>query len=458
MSVDPELLKIATPANLASSLSGGKWTRAPHLTMLSQLIVEAAMGRRKRILISLPPRHGKSELISKWTPLWYLNLLPQNRVILASYAHDFAETWGRAVRNLAIEHADTLRFRIAPDSSAASKWYTTAGGGMFTTGVGGPLTGLGADLFLIDDPTKNMEDASSETLREKQWEWFTSTAYTRLEPGAAMIVLATRWNEDDLIGRLERSEAEEWTVINIPAIAGEDDPLGRQPGEALWPERYPLEVLRVIEAQDPYTFGALYQGDPRPRSGGIFGRGMFEFVDGVPFNGRWVRFWDLAGTDAHKKRGSDPDYTVGALLGKAGPLYYLADIVRFRAEPATVEQRMLATARRDGKQVKIVIEQEPGSAGKFAIKSFTHGILADYNTQAFVSTGSKMSYADVASSRAQAGRIKLLRAPAWNDAFIRECEAFPRAPHDDQVDAMSKAIAYFERKAAWGVVPDKESA
>ncbi|NMA28428.1 MAG: terminase, large subunit, partial [Burkholderiales bacterium] len=222
-----ERLREASPAALAEWLSDGSWVRARHLERLNDRLLDFATGRIRRLLVSMPPRHGKSELISHWLPVWYLNTWPERRIILATYGADFAADWGRRVRNTVQEHADSLRVRIAQDSAASNRWHTTAGGGMVAAGAGGPLTGRGADLFIIDDPIKTAEDAYSATWRERVWDWWTTTARTRLEPGASVVVLMTRWHDDDLAGRILRNAQESgdgWEVLNLPALAEEGDP------------------------------------------------------------------------------------------------------------------------------------------------------------------------------------------------------------------------------------------
>ena len=231
----------------------------------------------------MPPRHGKSTLISEYLPAWFLGSFPERRVILASYEADFAASWGSKTRSLFEEHGRSL-YRVAVDerSRAASRWdLAQRPGGMVTAGVGGPITGRGAHLLVIDDPIKNAEQSLSPTIREKQWEWWLSTARTRLEPGAVVVVVMTRWHEADLGGKLLQASSEGGDPvreIRLPALAERGDPLEREVGEALWPERYSREYLehtkRVV---GPYWFSAMYQGRPTPDEGGIFDRRDFRY-------------------------------------------------------------------------------------------------------------------------------------------------------------------------------------
>ncbi len=236
-----------------------------------------------RIIVTMPPRHGKSEFVSRWLLVWFLELWPRKRIILASYEAGFAAIWGRKTRNAIEANPGALTTRIAQDSSAADRWDTTEGGGMVTAGVGGSITGRGADLLVLDDAAaKNRAQAGSAAWRDAVWDWWTSTARTRLEPHGTIIHVQTRWNEDDLAGRLLRADkVNHWKVVNFPAIAEADDVLGRKPGEALWPERYPLEALEALRvgpaAVSSRDWAALYQQRPAPEGGELFHREHFRY-------------------------------------------------------------------------------------------------------------------------------------------------------------------------------------
>ena len=259
MSASELLQATATPALFARLASQGRWRTARHLLAMDRAITETIVGRSPKVLlIEAPPRHGKSELVSKYLPAWFLGTFPDRRVMLTSYEAGFARSWGRRVQEV-FERWGPRYFgvRLNRRVRAASEW-TIEGheGGMFTAGVGGPLTGKGADLLIIDDPVKNSQTGLSETLREGQWDWWQSTASTRLEPGGTVILIGTRWHEYDLAGRLLESEKNGgWPVrrLRLPALAEVPDALGRAEGEALWPERWPRSVLEErARASDPY--------------------------------------------------------------------------------------------------------------------------------------------------------------------------------------------------------------
>ena len=259
----------ASPAECAARWSSGVWRYAKHLDLLASEMAQIHSGP-VRLIVTLPPRHGKSELASHWAPAWYLANWPSRRVILSSYEATFAASWGRKVRNTLVA-SPGLGVRIASDSAAVSAWETDAGGGMQTAGVGGPILGKGADLFILDDPYKNAEEAGSPVIRENIWQWWQTTALTRLEPGASVIIVMSRWDTDDLVGRLIGSEGARWRLVTLPAKAEERDVLGREVGAPLWPERYPGPALSQIERDvGPDAWASLYQQRPNPQGRGLF--------------------------------------------------------------------------------------------------------------------------------------------------------------------------------------------
>jgi len=234
-----------------------------------------------------------SELVSHWFPVWLLDLFPWARIILGSYQDDYAATWGKKVRNTIQANSDQLRVRISDDSAAANLWSTTEGGGMSSSGTSGSVTGKPAHVLIIDDPIKSREEAESLTYRNKIWDWWTGTARTRLNPlpwapYSVVIVMNTRWHLDDLPGRLLARKVDAdlaryvppWKQYKLPAIALENDPLGRKPGEALWPEKYPLELLYAIKGETSiYDWESEYQQAPIMKAGNLFRREFFRPIE-----------------------------------------------------------------------------------------------------------------------------------------------------------------------------------
>jgi predicted phage terminase large subunit-like protein len=263
--------------------SHGQWQRAKHLDLLCRKLEAVERGEIKRLIVTMPPRHGKSEVISKHFPAWYLGLHPDREIILTSYAAEIAQDFSRIARDTFQEFSQELfDTSLSKDSSAVNRWgIAKHRGGLTAAGAGGPLTGRGAHIAIIDDPFKGEEDSHSPTQREKVIKWYRSTLRTRLAPGGAIILIQTRWHKGDLAGTLidemEHGKGK-WEILNLPAIAGENDQLGRAPGEALWPERFSLTALDEIkEDVNIYWWNCLYQQTPGDPEGGKFKRKYFRY-------------------------------------------------------------------------------------------------------------------------------------------------------------------------------------
>lgn len=443
-----------------------------------------------RLLIFEPPRHGKSEQASRHFPAWVLGRNPDMRVIVTSYGLDLASKFSRAARDIVMGAKFAAVFgkmstqdapvEISSDSRSVQSWDLASPhrGGLTAAGVGGGITGLGANLFIVDDPFKNRQEAESESQRDLVWEWWTSTAYTRLEDGAAVVGMLTRWHGDDWAGRLLRQMAEEpradrWVVVCLPAVWEdesqaasdsadklkatdpdetrfhklldgiwylEEDLLGRRPGEALWPEKYDFDDLESIRHNvGPYDWEALYQQRPYAKSGNFFQREWFTVVDKPPAAQeivRRVRYWDKAGT------GGGGAFTAGVCLCETSDgLIYVEDVARQQYEPSEREKFILITAQTDakrpGSKTEIYGEQEPGSAGKESAQHTTlflakHGFGARFEQV----SGDKETRAEPWSGALRGGGVRLVRA-GWNRAYIDEHVGFPKGRYKDQVDASS---------------------
>jgi hypothetical protein len=271
--IERELAMDRSPGALAAVLTHGKEMQARHLDIIDRIYQRIASGERIRAMVTMPPRAGKSRRTSRWGPAWYLRRQREHRFMLASYAAHLADDHGRWVRNTITENAPLLGINLKYGSQAANR-FDIAGheGGMVTAGVGGALTGRGAHVAVVDDPFKGSEDAGSPTQRDRVWDWWQSVLLTRLEPQGSVLLVNTRWDDDDLSGRLLKEEPENWIVIDLPAIAlTSDDPLGRQPGQALWPERYNEDDYeRIRKSVGERVWWALYQQQPRPLEGGVW--------------------------------------------------------------------------------------------------------------------------------------------------------------------------------------------
>lgn len=434
-----------TPATLAHYRTAGKWIPAEHLLFISSIIASELSQGDARIIIEVPPRHGKSELASVNTPIWFMEKFPWAHIILATYAADLAEGFGRRVRDSILQNDQgIMSVKIRDDVQRTAHFLTSEGGSMSSMGVGGPITGRGAHLLLIDDYIKNWKEASSELTLNAIWDWFRTTAYNRLEPGGSCIVLATRWTIDDLIGRLkEQDKTAMWTIIRLPAIAEANDLLNRQKGEALWPARYPLHVLEQIQSiVGEFIFSAMYQQDPKEASQTKADVEQFKIVDEIPNSQfyRWVRSWDTAAT----KDGGD--WSVGTLIGTNGrpgaptAMTAIADMIRKQFDAPALETLLRATAEADGPGVPIVLEQEPGSAGKIATQHLATNVLRGFNVTIKPPGGhNKWIRGQPYIAAVTHGRVYLLRA-AWNAIHKKELSIFPNGKYDDTCDSAAQGF------------------
>lgn len=424
---------------MAWTVSEGRWFPYEHLLFLNRKLVDVAAGRIKRLMVSMPPRHGKSELVSRYFPAWYIGTFPNKRIILVSYEADFAATWGRKARDLLEEHGPSLfGIRVSGKSSAANRWDIEGHeGGMVTAGVNGPITGKGADIGIIDDPVKNDQEAMSVTYQERTYEWYKSTFRTRIQRDGAIILIMTRWHENDLAGKLlaaQEEEGEKWEVVSLPAIAEDDDPLGREIGQPLCPGLFTKDALESIKkAVGSYWWASLYQQRPSPAEGGIFKRNWWQYYRRVPDRfDEIIQSWDMTFKDT-----KTADYVVGQVWGRKGADKYLLDQVRDRMDfPATVQAVRNLSAKWPQARAKLVEDKANGPAVIATLKREISGLIP------VEPQGSKESRAWAVSPDIEAGNVYLPDpgiAP-WVHDFIEECAAFPNGANDDQVDAMSQAL------------------
>lgn len=402
----------------------------PHLEKVQEILQAQVRGDVEHVMILCPPQHGKSQLVTIRYPVWRLEQQPTLRVIMAAYNQSYADKLARSARRLARE-----RLQISDERKAVNEWETVQGGSYKAVGIGAGVTGNPADLAVIDDPIKSREEAESEAYRDKNWEWYTDELSTRMQPNSRKCLVLTPWHEDDLRGRiLASSEAGRWTVLRLPALAEENDPLGRNVGEALCPERFDVpELLSRRDTMGGYSFEALYQCNPSAREGSFFQVNQFQIVNAAPAGLVRCRAWDLA---ASKGEGN---YTVGTLMGRAADgLFTVLDVVRGQWDSDEVRRTLLQTAAMDGTSVSIHLPQDPAQAGKDQAQQFVR-MLAGYPVKAESVAGKKEIRAFGYSAQVNAGNVRLVAAP-WNKAFVEEHRQFPSGKNDDQVDSAADAF------------------
>lgn len=450
---------LLTPATMACHLSKGMWLHAKHLSLIAQQVAYCAYrALRDKIdtilMIELPPRHGKSNLISCWSPVWILTHFPWAHILLVSYNSNLATTFGRAARDRMFAHQAALSRAVRRDLFRPQHWGLESGGLMYAEGIHGSLTGKGGHVLILDDLIKNWQEAHSIAEIQSMMGELDSSVLTRSEPGSLIIACWTRWTINDPGEWLRAQYEGDIRVIKIPAIADPmvvwPDPLGRQAGEALWPERYPAEVLLNIKNRRPHVFEALYQQNPTKAFSIDANSGNLVQIQEIPFCSRWVRFWDLAATEKKRRRktrsGKDPDWTVGVLMGE--PIndpsnVVIADIRRLRGNPSTVEKAIRLTAEHDTPSVPICIEREPGSSGYHTIHQYDTKVLPEFSVTGIpvdtdISIRAQMFLASVDQNRVQ------IAMRDWTSIFCQELDSYPGGRHDDQISAAAGAYNYLK--------------
>lgn len=385
----------------------------------------------------MPPGAAKSTYASILYAPWHLAQNPKANIIAASHTAELAEKFGRRVRNLIAEHSPVLGVGLAPDSQAAGRWETDHGGEYFAAGVGGAIAGRRADLVVIDDPIRSREDADSETVRDKIWDWYKSDLYTRLKPGGRIVLIQTRWHEDDLAGRLlsdMEAGGDKWEVISLPALAEADDPLGRSIGQPLWPEwEDEKNLARKRRAVGPRDWSALYQQRPAPEDGDYFKLDWLKPCSKLPP----LETMRVYGGSDYAVTADGGDFTVHVVVGldPEGRMYLL-DLWRKQASSdqwvesfcdLVRQWKPLGWAEEQG-QIK-------SGVGPFLDRRQRERQAYVFREQ-FPTRGDKSIRAQSIRGRmAQEGLYVPVNAP-WYPALRSELLAFPAGKHDDQVDAL----------------------
>jgi len=407
-------------------------------------IIEETREREVSATISMFPRSGKTITLAHGLA-WRALYDPACLNFYATFGQDLSSHTSRTVRRI----ARLAGVPLNEEKQSANDWATALGGGLKATSVGGDVTGRGCNggLIVADDLVKGREQAESKLARDRAWDWLRDDLMSRLEPGSSIIVNATRWHEDDVIGRLRKDPiGRDWIHLELPAVIAADgsaadeneDPDAR----ALWPEGgFDLERLKAIRARGEHGWWSLFQQRPFPKGGSLFKRAWFPVVDAAPKGGRVVRGWDLAAT-----AGGDGAATAGVKIRHVGGRFYIEHVAWLRGSPHEVEQLIVMTAAQDGREVVQDIPQDPGQAGK-SQKAYIASKLVGHLVQFSPETGSKELRAEPLAAQAQAGNVSLVEGN-WNDAYLNEIESFPRGALKDRVDGSSRAFAALHKRAS----------
>lgn len=479
-------VKPDSPLAQAQELDSG-YRERPHLKYLSDRLVQAVKdlegGEDRFLIVSMPPRMGKSQLTSVYLPLWLLNLHPDWKMGLISHDPTLAVGWGRQIRRIVEDEDSPLDICIAPDAGAVANWETTAKGSVSSRSVGQSVTGRGFKVLLVDDPVKDYAAAHSAVDREALWNWWIANAFTRREKPSLTIIIGTRWHEDDMIGRLLSPEynpdLDKWEVISFPAIAEDDDVLGRSLGEPLMSPLVEDESVEESLADwnsirrmiGLYMWNALYQQRPSPAKGSIFNRDWWRYwtldpgkvstdTDGKPdprgqivyfdpskaANGKWLDSWDLTFGGSSEAG----DFVVGQrwvgfrankyLVSQKRGRWQFPDILRQFVGWAKNGEPSVESTSPWGAFVRRRVVEKAAAADPLitSLQDEVSGIVAKSPV------GSKVDRARAVSADVESGNV-FLPLPSdpgneWVLEFLDEVTGFDKMPHDDQVDSFTQAL------------------
>jgi predicted phage terminase large subunit-like protein len=467
----PAARQWATPGEMAKVLDRTT-VQTPALDLIDRELVELADGDVDRLMIFVPPQEGKSQRVSRRYPAWLLTHDPTLRIGIVSYNDAKALRWGKSIRRDVQSHPQ-LGIKLRSDTRAAGHWETEQGGGVICVGIGGGITGIPLDYLIIDDPFRGRAEAESPTYRDMAWDWWESNGSTRLSARGRVVLMNTRWHEDDMSGRMMKNEPGRWKVVSIPAIAGKDitvrgsdgstqtvwtsdgpDPLGREPGEELVSVqgRAPGYFHGLHEVRSPYVWRSVFQQKPVSAEGNLFRRNTFRYWNQLPadtsragltggqrvdLDGRVVFLddcWRFATVDLAASTKTSADYTVVAAwaISPDGDLILL-DRVRDRV----IEDDHWDLAR--------PLISRWALSTVFVEKSFISSTMVIDATKAglpvepVTADTDKVTRAIPATSRLKAGRVWFPAAADWLDIWCDELAGFPSVAHDDQVDCLSYA-------------------
>lgn len=458
--ITPEALAYALPGGLAK-LAYPKFMYNPFIRDVENKILRIAEQKEINVMFSAPPRHGKTMFIDRVLPAWYLGRFPDNRVLLITYQDGFSRTQSRHARNIFKRLGnEVFGLDVADDTQAANAWdIKNHEGGMEAVGAGGAITGKGAHLLIVDDLIKGREQALNERILDDHWEWFLTDVLSRLEPGASVIIIMTRWTMSDVIGKILAKKQDEiegnvsdedvgfgdFEYYNYPALALEGDILGRKPGQALFPQRYDEKKLRQIKARnDEYWWESLYQGNPVPLKGNIID--VTGFKRNYEYNkqpGRETFDMVVISADTAIKDTELADYSVFGVWGVKSDGYYLLDVIREKM----LYPRLLETAMGLNRiwRPEFFLVEDKGSGSS---------LIQDLREEGSVNvwpidpgSESKVIRMQAETVTIKSGMVILPDQSSWKDDFILECRSFP-VGKKDQVDMLSQFLKFMRQNSS----------
>jgi predicted phage terminase large subunit-like protein len=433
----------------------------PHIRLLADLLERVERGELKKLMINIPVRHGKSTIASQAFPAWYLGRHPERDVIVASHSEDLAVRNSRVAKSLTQDQRWPFPdVRLASDSTSVQRWNTTARGGCYAIGVGGAVTGRGANLLIVDDA---LHDGLSEAECASAWRWYSEVVVPRLEPGGATIMIGARFSEQDLCGQILASEdGKNWTVVNLPAIAEDRDPLGRAPGEALWPERFSLAELEERRvSMGSRAFESQFQQRPVPAGGAMFKHDWFsnryagglprrqiventgaEFMPGVFMETvtRDAPLHKILAVDCASKTGIHNDYSALVTIASDEIDFFVVDVVRERLEFTDLVRRVIEVHKRFGHDAIYVEDASSGIQVVQELRRWTGLPIIPVTVDR-----SKVARAEAWTGFFEALRVRLPETAHWIDAYLTEFCSFPGGRHDDMVDATILGLTQMDR-------------
>ncbi|MET8866525.1 phage terminase large subunit [Nonomuraea sp. NPDC004580] len=449
----PKTRKWASPGAMATALDRNHRQTAM-LDLIDRELVELFDGDDfDKLMIFCPPQEGKSQKVSRRTPAWLLSHDPTLRIAIVSYAANKAERWGRQIRRDILTHPE-LGITLRQDSRAAGRWETEQGGQLVCVGIAGGITGEPVDVLIVDDPVEGRAEAESATYRDRDWDWWESNGSTRLSSRARVIVMMTRWHQDDLAGRLEVREPGDWRIVRIPAIAGPNDPLGRRPGQELESvqRRKPGYFHDLQVKRSAYVFNSIFQQDPVAADGNLFKRSDFRYWRQMPADSAWHGVlggqrvdlggravmlddcWRFITVDLAASKRTSADYTVASAwaISPDGDLILLD---RNRGRMEEKEHWDHVRPLRERWACDTVFIEQSFISTTLAVDATAAGIPV----QPLTADTDKITRAIPATNRVKAGRVWFPAHVDWLDEWCDELASFPSAAHDDQVDTLSYA-------------------